>query len=257
MDPVYSASKRGLKVIKRGLKVAASRAKNPMEAAKIMAREMLKGEDASNPRNCLMSFAQQRANRPEQAIIDKVQDLQLEGMHMDKCWFQNHLLKNRIGPSLRAKLLSKRFPEDVVQSIVANAQSGQDYTELDESFVHSPDGESRLVKWAVWVKEVDDDHVQVAFMAILVSFRTSRFIESYTDTRVPEYANQPEYVPVKVAGWLGPYSEDRLVHVRRQTGYRQVREPVYRQHVMQATDIDAIKTYMMYEACSEAVTLCQ
>jgi len=244
------------RVIKRGLKVAATKARNAKEASIIMAREIMKGEDASNPMNRLISFARQTAStEPEQAITDVVSRLQLEGMHMGKCVYKNYMTKDHLGPSLRLKLQSKGFPEDVVNSIVENAQSGKHYEDWDESFVHSPDGESRLCQWALWVQDSDDAHVLVALMATCVSFRTFRFIQEFREAQEPVFADQQEHEHVQIDGWLGRYQDVRLVTRRRQVGERTVFHPVYRQHVMQATDMDAIKVYMMYQACSEAVRL--
>jgi len=244
------------KVIKRGLKRALTGG-NARTAVRMIVEELAMDGDSSRPQQSLIAFARQRTSQvPDEHVTMTVNRLMLVGMQKQRCVCRNELPKDQLEPWLRRQLLSNGFPQVVIDAVASSAQYTKDLCKMEEDFSHTPDGQSNLYKYALWIQERDAAHVLVAFICSNATFQSARIIEDWSPTIMePIFHDQEEHEEVVVDGLFGSYRQPRAVMRRRQIGERPTRTPIYRHQVMSPADGNAIKEYMEYHACLDALAM--
>ncbi|CAE8624857.1 unnamed protein product [Polarella glacialis] len=168
---------------------------------------------------------------------------------------------------LEQELRAERFPEPVVRAIVDGASAGTDCAKFGETFEHTPDGRSHISKWSVWTRGCGDV-AELAMLCTNVSFQTAKVIERFEEVQEPIVVTRSfrravgnlqrveEGLPPNVtksfrlaAGNL-PRVEEGFP---RNVGTRTIRRPLFREHVVNSADVEAIRRYVEHQVCCDAL----
>mmetsp|Transcript_93965 Transcript_93965/g.169722 ORF Transcript_93965/g.169722 Transcript_93965/m.169722 type:complete len:354 (-) Transcript_93965:192-1253(-) len=221
---------------------------------------------SSSPKANMLSFARKKMQgRADQEVVDR---MGMVGMDVQKKASSMVGVKAEHLPSvLEQELRAERFPEPVVRAIVDGASAGTDCAKFGETFEHTPDGRSHISKWSVWTRGCGDV-AELAMLCTNVSFQTAKVIERFEEVQEPIVVTRSfrraagnlqrveEGLPPNVtksfrlaAGNL-PRVEEGFP---RNVGTRTIRRPLFREHVVNSADVEAIRRYVEHQVCCDAL----
>jgi hypothetical protein len=183
-----------------------------------------------------------------------VNSMELVGMTQQKVAVKNKLPKDKVEPWIRAKLRAKQFPTEAIEAICSGLRSAEMFEESDSHFCHTQDGVSNLYQYRLWAQG-KEDHMEVALICSNASFATARVIRRFQPTVEPIMESYTDYMTVTESGIFGDYKVTKEQTRQRQNGVRIVYTPIFRQDVMSADHMEAVKTFLEWECCESALEM--